>query len=130
MLTIVETPTFSGLWPDYWSEEELGEFCFWLAVRPDAGDVIQGSGGCRKVRWSREGKGKRSGVRVIYYNRLTNGEIWLLTMYAKSVRQTIPGKVLKKTREAIDVKDDRKRICEGATLSATLVKSCSARYRR
>ena len=37
MLTIVETPTFSALWPDYWSEEELGEFCFWLALRPDAG---------------------------------------------------------------------------------------------
>ncbi len=52
MLTVVETPTFS--------DEELGEFCCWLAVRPDAGDVIQGSGGCRKVRWSREGKGKRS----------------------------------------------------------------------
>ena len=47
MLIIVETPTFSGFWPDYWSEEELREFCFWLAVRPDAGDVIQGSGGCR-----------------------------------------------------------------------------------
>jgi len=77
-------------------------------VRPDAGDVIQGSGGCPKARWSREGKGKSSGVRVIYYNRLTNGETWLLTMYAKSVRQTIPGKVLKKIREAIDVKDDRK----------------------
>ena len=45
-------------------------------MRPDAGDVIQGSGGCPKVRWSREGKGKRSGVRVIYYNRLTNGKIW------------------------------------------------------
>lgn len=77
-------------------------------MRPDAGDVIQGSGGCRNVRWSREGKGKSSGVRVICYNRLANGEIWLLTMYAKSVRQTIPGKVLKKIREAIDVKDDRK----------------------
>lgn len=108
MLTIVETPTFSALWPDYWSDEELGEFCFWLAVRLEAGDVIRGSGGCRKVRWSREGKGKSSGVRLIYYNRLANGEIWLLTMYAKSVRQTIPGKVLKKIREAIDVKDDRK----------------------
>lgn len=47
--------------PDYWSEEELGEFCFWLAVRPDAGDVIQGSGGCRKVRWSREGKRQELG---------------------------------------------------------------------
>jgi hypothetical protein len=52
--TIVETPSFSALWPDYWSEEELGEFCFWLALRPEAGDVIRGSDGCRKVRWSRE----------------------------------------------------------------------------
>ena len=57
---------------------------------------------------ARRQRKESSGVRVIYYNRLTNGEIWLLTMYAKSVRQTIPGKVLKKIREAIDVKDDRK----------------------
>jgi len=108
MLTIVETPTFSALWPDYWSEEELGEFCFWLAVRPDAGDVVQGSGGCRKVRGRVKARARARVLRVIYYNRLANGEIWLLTMYAKSVRQTIPGKVLKKIREAIDVKADRK----------------------
>ena len=76
-------------------------------MRPDAGEVIRGSGGCRKVRWSREGKGKSSVVRVIY-NRLANGEIWLLTMYAKSVRQAISGKVWKKIREAIDIKDGRK----------------------
>jgi len=46
--------------------------------------VVKGSGGCRKVRWSRRGTGKRGGVRVIYFNQLTNGEIYLITMYAKS----------------------------------------------
>jgi hypothetical protein len=47
-------------------------------------------------------------VRVIYYNRLANGEVWLLTMYAKSVRQAVSGGVLKRIREAVDVKDERK----------------------
>jgi len=108
-LTIVETPSFSQLWPDYWTEDELGEFCFWLATHPEAGNVIRESGGCRKVRWSREGTGKSSGVRVIYFNRRANGEVWLLTMYAKSARESIPGKVLKKIREAIDAEDERKR---------------------
>ena len=45
MLTIVETPLFQGLWPDYWSEDERGEFASWLAHSPDAGDVVPGSGG-------------------------------------------------------------------------------------
>lgn len=52
LLTIVETPMFSRLWPDYWTEGERGEFAAWLANQPDAGDVIPGSGGCRKLRWS------------------------------------------------------------------------------
>lgn len=50
MLTIVETPTFQRLWPDYWTEDERGEFATWLALTPDAGDVVPGSGGVRKVR--------------------------------------------------------------------------------
>jgi hypothetical protein len=50
----------------------------WLALNPEAGDVIKGSGGCRKVRWSRPGSGKRGGVRVIHYNRLKDGVIYLL----------------------------------------------------
>jgi hypothetical protein len=51
------------------SDERL-EFVGWIAANPLAGDVIPGSGGCRKVRWSRSGMGKRGGVRVIYFNRL------------------------------------------------------------
>ena len=106
MLTIYETPTFSAQWPDYWSPEEFGEFCTWLAVHPEAGDVIPKSDGCRKVRWSLLGRGKRGGVRVIYFNRLEDGHIWLLMMYAKNVQSTIVGRVLAKIRETIDAKDD------------------------
>ena len=98
---MIETPTFSRLWPDYWSEEERGEFVAWLTAHPEAGDVIRESGGCRKVRWARAGVGKRGGVRVIYYNRLAEGVIYLLLIYAKSVRDTIAPTVLKKIRDAI-----------------------------
>lgn len=69
---------------------------------PLAGDVIPGSGGCRKVRWSRSGMGKRGGVRVINFNRLENGVIWLLVIYAKAVRGNIPANLLKAIKEELD----------------------------
>lgn len=99
MLTIIESPLFSKLWPDYWTEDERGEFCVFIAARPDAGDLIPESGGCRKVRWSRAGMGKRAGVRVIYTARLKAGELVLLTIYAKSARENIPAFVLRKIAE-------------------------------
>ena len=102
MLTVVETPLFQGLWPDYWSEDERGEFASWLAHSPDAGDVVPGSGGVRKVRWSRKGTGKRGGVRVVYFNRLANGEIWLLLIYAKSALDNVSGNVLKQLKQEIE----------------------------
>jgi hypothetical protein len=78
MLTVIESPLFTKLWPDYWTEEERGEFAAHLANNPDAGDVIPGSGGCRKIRWSRAGSGKRGAVRVIYTVRLVSGALVLL----------------------------------------------------
>ena len=84
------------------TEDERLEFFEWLSNNPDAGDVISGSGGCRKVRWSRAGSGKRGGTRVIYFTRLAAGEIWLLLAYAKSVRSNIPGHLLKAVREEIE----------------------------
>jgi hypothetical protein len=102
MLTIVESPLFQGLWPDYWDEDERGEFATWLAQSPDAGDVVPGSGGVRKVRWSRKGVGKRGGVRVVYFNRLANGEIWLILIYAKSARDNVPPDVLKQLKLEVE----------------------------
>jgi hypothetical protein len=102
MYTVVETPSFVADADEIWSAEERGEFCAWLAANPEAGDVIPGSGGCRKARWGRQRSGKRGGVRVIYFTRLANGEIWLLVIYSKSVRGNIPTHILKTIREEIE----------------------------
>ena len=102
MYTVVETPAFSCLASDYWSEDERGKFAAWIATHPDAGDVIPRTGGLRKVRWRRAGAGKRGGVRVVYYKRFAQAEIWLLVIYVKSVRETIPAHVIKAIKEEID----------------------------
>ncbi|MFC4299767.1 transcriptional regulator [Castellaniella hirudinis] len=102
MYTIIETSIFSADAKAIWQEDERGEFCAWLAQRPEAGDVVPGSGGCRKVRWMRPGMGKRGGVRVIYFNRLENGLIYLLVIYAKTVRGNIPAHILKAIKEALE----------------------------
>lgn len=102
MLTIIETPTFQRLWPAYWTEDERAEFAAYLAQTPEAGNVVKGSGGVRKVRWSRKCGGKSGGVRVIYYNRLANGEIILIFLYAKNEFDSIAGEKLKELKNAIE----------------------------
>ena len=102
MFSLTETPTFVADADKLWSEDERLEFLTWLAANPDAGDVIPESGGCRKVRWSRAGTGKRGGVRVVYFTRVSEGEIWRLLIYAKSTRDTIPGHILKAVRKEIE----------------------------
>ena len=61
-----------------------------LREQPDAGTVVPGSGGVRKVRWGLRGRGKRGGIRVIYYWKNADDEIWLLTLYAKNETENIP----------------------------------------
>ncbi|MBK8970949.1 MAG: type II toxin-antitoxin system RelE/ParE family toxin [Hahellaceae bacterium] len=106
MLTIIESPLFSKLWPDYWSEEQRAEFAAFMAANPESGDIIPGSGGCRKIRWSREGTGKSGGVRVIYTARLKNGALVLLVIYAKSARENIPAHILKQIAEEMGYVDE------------------------
>ena len=67
MRTVSETPVFIRYAAEVWSEAERLEFISYIAANPEAGAVIRGSGGCRKVRWSRSGTGKRGGARVIYF---------------------------------------------------------------
>lgn len=102
MFTFIETPTFVAEADKLWTEDERLEFFAWLAGNLQSGAVIPGSGGCRKVRWSRRGTGKRGGVRVIYFTRLVSGEVWMLLVYAKSVRDNIPSHLLKAVREEIE----------------------------
>lgn len=106
MLTIIETQDFIDDAKRIWTEDERGAFCAWLAANPFSGDVIPGSGGCRKVRWARAGSGKRGGVRVIYFNRLSEGVIWLLVIYTKAERGNIPAHILKSIKELIENAND------------------------
>ncbi|MET3496465.1 transcriptional regulator [Variovorax boronicumulans] len=102
MLTVVETPTFQKLWPNYWTEEERGAFAAYISENPHAGDLVQKSGGVRKVRWSRAGFGKSGGVRVLYFSRKKPGEVVLLLIYAKANLDSISGETLKELRDAAE----------------------------
>jgi len=102
VLTVIETLLFQKLWPLYWTEDERGAFAAYIAQHPTAGDVVPGSGGIRKVRWSRAGMGKSGGVRVIYFTRNAEGEVVLLTLYAKARTDNLTGAKLKEIRRALE----------------------------
>jgi mRNA-degrading endonuclease RelE of RelBE toxin-antitoxin system len=84
MLTVIETPMFLRYANRVWDDAERDEFVDWISSHADAGDVIPGFAPLRKVRWTAQGTGKRGGARVIYFNRLENGTVTLLIVYAKS----------------------------------------------
>jgi hypothetical protein len=72
-------------------------------LNPEAGAVIRGSGGVRKVRWVREGAGKSGGVRIVFIARNEAGEVYVLTLYAKSESENITLSALKEIRRALEV---------------------------
>jgi mRNA-degrading endonuclease RelE of RelBE toxin-antitoxin system len=88
-MLFVETSLFTRQLARYLSDEEYREFQKYLMVRPDAGALVRGSGGIRKVRWGAGGRGKSGGVRVIYYWAAAAAQIYLLTIYGKSERSEI-----------------------------------------
>jgi hypothetical protein len=100
--TFIETRLFTRLVGEYLTEAEYAALQQALAEDPEAGDLIAGSGGVRKLRWGVHGRGKRGGVRVIYYARTRQGQIWMLTIYAKNVAENIPLHVLRRIREEVD----------------------------
>ena len=107
MFTVVETPEFVAWAAQVWSDEERADFVSWIAVNTEAGDVIPGSGGLRKVRWARAGMGKRGGARVIYFTRNERGEVVLLLVYAKAKLDNISADVLKAIKEKFDAQNQR-----------------------
>lgn len=102
MYSFVETRLFTRLVSEYLSDQEYAQLQSKLIENPKAGAVIKGSGGVRKIRWAAPGRGKRGGYRVIYFVRSSKGVIWMLTMYPKNVRDSIPGHILKQIREEIE----------------------------
>ncbi len=94
-MVFIETSVFTKLIQGYLTEEYYLDLQTHLLSRPDAGAIIRGTGGVRKLRWRVSGKGKSGGIRIIYYWQVSDNEIWMLTAYGKSERDTIPAHILK-----------------------------------
>ncbi|MDP3333659.1 MAG: type II toxin-antitoxin system RelE/ParE family toxin [Methylococcaceae bacterium] len=102
MYTFIELPIFTRYAADYFSDDALAELQASIAKNPNQGDVIRGTNGVRKLRWSRAGMGKRGGVRVIYFVQDSLGRIWLLTVYAKSSQENIAVSTLNQLKEVAE----------------------------
>lgn len=102
MFTVTETAIFIRTAADVWSDGEREVFVDWIAVHPEAGDVIPGFAPLRKVRWAAQGKGKRGGVRVIYYTRPAAGKVNLLIVYPKSKTENLSQAFLRELRKLLE----------------------------
>lgn len=100
VFTFIESSIFERVLPVYLDDDEYSDLQQSLMQNPEAGEVVPGSGGVRKVRWSRPGTGKRGGLRIIYFVRYRPNEIWMLTLYAKAKRENVPAHILKQLLEA------------------------------
>ncbi len=102
MFTFIESSVFERLCALYLDDDEYAELQQFMMETPDAGQVVPGSGGVRKLRWKRKGMGKRGGLRVIYYVRYQPNEFWMLTLYAKAKQDNVPAHVLKQLKEVFE----------------------------
>lgn len=94
-MIFIETPIFTEDVKQLLPDKEYGEFQQHLADNPKKGDVIQGTGGLRKIRWSAQGKGKRGGIRVIYYHLEADAQIRLILIYKKGIQDNLTTKQTK-----------------------------------
>ena len=94
-MRFVETTVFTRALLKLLSDDEYSSLQLALMLRPDAGDLIPGSGGLRKLRWSLSGKGKRGGTRLIYYWQRGGEVIYMLFIYAKSRQEDLTREQLK-----------------------------------
>jgi hypothetical protein len=100
VFTFIESSVFERLLPVYLDDDEYVELQQYMLQNPEAGQLVRGSGGVRKLRWVRPGMGKRGGLRVIYFVRYEPSEFWMLSLYAKAKQENVPGHILKQLLEA------------------------------
>lgn len=103
MITIIELPSFLSQIGASMTSSERDEFINFLAKNPEIGDLITGTGGVRKVRWSGNNKGKRGGVRVIYYYYNESCPVFLLTVYGKNDKADLTSEQKKKISAFVQV---------------------------
>lgn len=100
-MVIIETSIFTKKISTLLSDEEYRTLQNVLAEMPDSGAIIQGSGGIRKIRWGANGRGKRGGIRVIYYWATDEGQIFMLYAYAKNERDDLTQAQLSLLRDIV-----------------------------
>lgn len=108
-ITIAETPLFIRQASALWSDEERLEFVDFIARNPAVGDLVPAGHGIRKVRWSRQGQGKRGGVRVIYLYHGNDMPLYLLMIYAKARQEDLSPDA----RQAVQVLVERLKAARG-----------------
>ena len=102
-MVFVETPIFTKRVLNLLDDESYAALQTHLAKHPEAGDVIRGGGGLRKIRWAAKGHGKRGGVRVIYYWWTGKDRISMLFLYPKNEMDDLSAEQLKLLRQALEL---------------------------
>jgi hypothetical protein len=102
VFTFIESPLFERFRALYLDDDEYAELQQFTLRNPDAGEVVRGSGGVRKLRWRRKGGGKRGGLRVIYFVRYQPNEFWMLTLYAKAKQENVPAHILRALKKEFE----------------------------
>ena len=100
-MRFVETPVFTAVVTALLSAEEYRQLQLALLIRPEQGALIRGSGGLRKLRWGVRGRGKRGGVRVIYYWHPGEELLYMLLVYAKSEQDDLTPAQLRVVRRLV-----------------------------
>ena len=101
-MIFIESPIFTAGLRELLSDEEYAALQLHLVNQPNAGDVIQGTGGLRKIRWVAQGRGKRGGTRVIYFHVVANTQIRMILIYRKGIKDDLTPKekaILRKLNE-------------------------------
>jgi len=102
-MEFIEAPAFTRYLSDYLDAERYAELQNALVRNPELGDLMPGMGGFRKIRWAdpRRGKGRRGGLRIVYYYFASDQQIWLVTLYGKDEVADLTSKEKKALRDAI-----------------------------
>jgi len=98
-ITVLQLPKFKADAAELIEQDGVVELASYLAEHPNAGDVIPGTGGARKLRWAAKGKGKRGGARVIYVYVVVAARIYLLRCYAKNLKANLTATETKELRQ-------------------------------